>query len=300
MMDARRIRLVASYSIPATLRNGSGISYVFVTFVLGIFIAEPLLLFYESGVFPLAQIIDYLKSALSVILAAVSLKAAIGELGDLEAQGRLIEAGAWAMYLLEERPALLSAVFVLEMICVPVFVAAGAFNQLSGDLQHGAVRYQLLRVSRNELLVGRFLGMALFTVALVATVLLAVVLYLGLRFDLYAWGPLLSWGARGIVLLSVMSLPYVALCSLISANVKSPFASLILGGVIIPGVPAIALSAMSVWKPLGNLIYLLPWGFQHRLFHPEIAQVLLAIGGCIAYAAAYLAIGAWLFRRRDL
>ena len=299
-MDLRRTRLVASYAIPATLRNGSGISYVFVTFVLGIFVTEPILSLYELKIFPIDEVLQHLKTGITVMLAAVSLKASLGDLAALQQQGMLTDAAAWASFLLVDRPAILSVVLVLEMIFIPLFVSAGAFNQLSGDLQYGAVRYQLLRVSRSELFIGRFIGMASFTLVLICSVILAVVLYIGLRFDIYPWSDLLHWGGRGILVLGIMTLPYVALCTLISANVRSPFASLIICGAVVPGVPAIALSSMGVWKPLGKLIFLMPWGFQHRLLHPSESQVILAIGGCLAYTVAYLAIGCWLFRRRDL
>ena len=34
----------------------------------------------------------------------------------------------------------------------------------------------------------------------------------------------------------------------------------------------------------GYLLYLLPWGFQTRLFHHEPSQVALAVGGCALQA----------------
>ncbi len=299
-MQSRRIRLVSLYSIPAILRNGSGITYVFITFVLGITITEPLLVFYESGILPIDEVLSKLEIAISVLLAAVSLEGTFPDLVDLGGKGELTGAAEWATYLLHQRPALLSAVFVLEMLCIPLFVATGAFNQLSGDLQFGAIRYQLLRVSRTELFLGRFFGMAAFSILLISTLLLAVVLYMGLRLDLYEWGELLAWGSRGILLFAVMSIPYVALCTMISANVRSPFGSLILTSAVISGVPLVSLSAMTAWAPLGKILYLLPWGFQHRLFHPDPQQALLAVAGCFAYTAIYLVLGCLLFRRRDL
>jgi ABC-type transport system involved in multi-copper enzyme maturation permease subunit len=299
-VSLRRIRLVAGYSIPAILRNGSGISYVFVTMILGVLITEPLLTFYESGILPIDETLEFLRSSVNVLLATISLKGALGDLVEQEQAGQLVDAGRWVAYLLTDRPAFLSAVFVLQMICIPLFIASGAFNQLSGDLQHGAIRYQLLRVSRTELFLGRFIGMALFTLVLMSVLLLAVVIYIGMRLDLYEWGPLLSWGGRGILLFGVMTLPYVAFCSLVSANVRSPFGSLILTSVAISGVPVLALNARSAWEPLGKLLYLMPWGFQHRLFHPEVGQSLLAVAGCLLYTVVFLAIGIVLFRRRDL
>lgn len=299
-MNLRRVRLITQYSFPAFLRNGSGVSYVFVTFILGIFVTEPLLTFYESGIVPLDDILDLLRTSLSFMLAAASLRGSFSELGGLQEQGALAEYGEWAVYLLQSHPALLSGVFAIELLAVPLFIASGAFNQLSGDLQYGAVRYQLLRVSRLELYLGRFFGMAIFTWILVSFVLTAVVAYLGLRLDLYEWSELISWGLRGVFAFGVLSLPYVALCSLVSANVSSPFGSLVLSSAAVVVVPTVALSAMEAWKPLGKLIYLLPWGVQHRLFHPDTGEVVEAALACLLYTVVYLAIGYLLFRKRDL
>ncbi len=307
-MSIRRIGLVIRYSFPAFLRNGTGISYVFLTFVLGLLVIEPLLSVFESGIFPLKETLDLLEQSLRFMLAAASLQASFGELLNMgEQQESMQEYGTWAVYLLQDQPAMLSGVFAIEMLAIPLLIAVGAFNQLSGDLQYGAIRYQLLRVSRGELFLGRFLGMTIFTWVLVSAVLAAVVVYSGLRLEdpdsgraLYTWTELSSWGVRGIIAFMILSLPYVALCSLISANVASPFGSLVLTSVIIPGVPAIAFLAMEAWEPLGKIIYLSPWGIGHRLFHPETEQAIHASLGCLGYTVAYLAIGLFLFKRRDL
>ena len=299
-MSPRRIRLVTQYSFPAFLRNGSGVSYVVVTIILGLLTAESLLSLYESGLVPLKELVEFLETSLSTLLAVASLRGSFAQVGELQEQGLLDTYGEWAVYLLQSQPALLSGVFALQLIVVPLFIASGAFNQLSGDLQYGAVRYQLLRVTRAELFLGRFLGMAIFTWALISSLLISLVVYFGLKIDLYTWGEILPWGARAVFAFGVLSLPYVALCSLISANVSSPFGSLVLSSLAVVVVPSLAVWLISIWKPLGNLIYLLPWGVQHRLFHPDLSQVALAGLACLGYTAVYLAIGYFFFRKRDL
>ncbi|MGA1203354.1 MAG: ABC transporter permease subunit [Planctomycetota bacterium] len=301
-MEARRLLLVTRYSLPAFLRNGSGISYVVLTFTLGLLLAELPLSIVESGLADLEELLEQIRVMVAMMLAVVSLEQTFSQLGTLSSaptpeQAPFLE---WAQYLLNERPALLSAVLAIELIAVPLFIATGTFNQLSGDLQHGAIRYQLLRTSRAELYFGRFIGMALFTWVLIVALLLAILIYVGVRLDLYPWADIIAWGGRALIGFGVLSLPYVAACCAISANVASPFASLVLCSLAVGGVPVLAIGGMQAWEPLGNLIYLMPWGYTHHLFHPEASHGVLAGLGCLLHGALYLAAGYLLFRRKDL
>jgi hypothetical protein len=45
---------------------------------------------------------------------------------------------------------------------------------------------------------------------------------------------------------------------------------------------------------------LLPWGYQLRLFHPDLSQVALAAGGCLLHAALFTWLGHRKFTTRDL
>ena len=58
--------------------------------------------------------------------------------------------------------------------------------------------------------------------------------------------------------------------------------------------------AGQTFEPAGQLNYLLPWGFQLRLFHNEPLQAGLAVGGCLLQAALFCWLGYRKFTRRDL
>lgn len=297
-MIARHIRLIAAATIPSMLRSGTGVVYAILTVTIGLTFANFVFKAFESmGISDLLQRADL---ALRFSLAAVSLKGTFAGLVAQEQQGQMVQMQEWANYLLREKPALLSVVLFLQMVLVPLFVATGAFNQLAGDLQHGAVRYQLLRTTRSSLFLGRFAGTALFTAVLMCGLTAAVVLFMGFQIDIYGWGELVSWGARGLAALLLISLPYVAFCAWVSASVGSPFTSLVLTSLVIPAHPFLALGAYNAWEPLGKLIYLMPWGIQHWLFHPDPWNAAAAAAGCLGYTAAFLALGLTSFRRRDL
>jgi ABC-type transport system involved in multi-copper enzyme maturation permease subunit len=206
----------------------------------------------------------------------------------------------WATYLLERRPALLSAILLIVLFGLPFALACGAFNQYSGDVASRGIRFLLLRTERANLYFGRFIGMVAFTALAVGLLLVVVVLYLGLALPYYGWGELLAWGGLGFAALVILSLPYVALCGWISATIDSPFGSLALCGVVIGGVPLFVLIG-KIWSEHANIAsYLLPWGIQNDLFHFEAVRVALAALACLGYAAVYLALGYRIFSRRDL
>jgi hypothetical protein len=111
-----------------------------------------------------------------------------------------------------------------------------------------------------------------------------------------------GWSARCYLMLVAAAIPAVALCSLISASVGSAFASLALCNTVFCVVPlaplVIRLISGSNWS--SGLTWLLPLPFQLELFHFSFWHVAAAVLGCLAYAASYLALGLWIFARRDL
>jgi ABC-type transport system involved in multi-copper enzyme maturation permease subunit len=297
-MNARHIRLIAVSTIPALLRSGTGIVYTLLTVTVGLTFAN--LVFRAFDALGIEETLERADGFLRLSLAAISLQVTFGDLAERDALGELKEMHVWVSYLIRDQPALLSLVLLLQMVLVPLYVASGAFNQLAGDLQHGAVRYQLLRTTRTSLFLGRFAGTAIYTAFLMVALTAAVVVFMGFQIDLYEWGDLIAWGARGLVALLIISLPYVAFCSWVSASVGSPFTALVLTSLVIPAHPFLALGAYNAWEPLGRLIYLLPWGIQHWLFHPDPWTAAAAAAGCLGYTALFLLIGIVSFRRRDL
>jgi ABC-type transport system involved in multi-copper enzyme maturation permease subunit len=206
----------------------------------------------------------------------------------------------WPSYLLDQQPALLSAIFLIMLFASPFLVALGAFNQFSGDVQSRGLRYQLFRTERANIFFGRFLGTAGFTFIVMASLLAIIVLYIGFKVQLYEWSALIGWSLRGILALCIVSLPYIALCSLFSSMIDSPFGSLTINSLIIACVPFFALIAKAAWKPAVNIKYVLPWGLQSYLLHYNPMVVIGSIAACLGYTALFLLLGYLYFCRRDL
>ena len=218
----------------------------------------------------------------------------------VQVQRKEADVDPWTTFLLEERPALLSAIFLVLLFGMPFVISFLAFNQLSGDIQNHGLRYLLLRTERSNIYFGRFLGTATFSTAVMAIIVVTITFYLGMKTRIYPALALAGWAAHGFLALAILMMPYIAVCSLISASVDSPFLSLILAKLTIAGVFLFGLLGSLAWKPAKYLMYALPWGWQNHLLHPEPAHWLGAAVACLVYTGAFLTLGYYRFERRDL
>jgi ABC-type transport system involved in multi-copper enzyme maturation permease subunit len=206
----------------------------------------------------------------------------------------------WSSNLLHDRPAVLSAVFVILLFGLPFLVPFGAFNQTAGEIGNRGLRYLLLRTERANIFFGRMFATVLFTVLVLGLTVATISLYVGLRLNLYSAAEVFGWSLYGFGMLSVLALPYISLCAWVSACKESALASFAICELIVGGVLLVAAWGGAHNEYVGWFEYTLPWGIQNRLFAPDAPQVLLAIGACLGYTAVFAALGYWKFTRRDL
>jgi len=200
----------------------------------------------------------------------------------------------------DRRPALLSIIFLVLVFGMPFAISFLAFNQVTGDIQGHGLRYLLLRTERGNIYFGRFLGTAAFSTAVMAVIVATITLYLGLRVRLYPAAALAVWATHGFLALALLMLPYIALCSMVSASVDSPFLSLVVAKLIIGGVLLFAILGGLKWEAAKLVKYALPWGWQNHLLHPEPGHWLAAGLACLLYTAVFLLLGYTRFETRDL
>ncbi len=311
-LNPSHLKLISLYSTRYAVRGGAGIVFLLLVLIFGLITGH-------SIVTPVEQIIAYSqqesrssgntlekKEILNTLvkqakpLVAWALEAGVKEKDRAKKREAEEDAEKWSAFLLEQRPALLSAILLIILFALPFLVAAGAFNQYSGDVQSRGIRFQLLRTERSNIFFGRFLGIAVFSILIMGLLMSTIVIYIGAKLNVYPWRELILWGAWGFLALAVLSLPYIALCGWVSTFIDSPFASFTVSSLIIGAVPLFALLAKKSWEPLGYMKYLLPWGFQNSLLHNDPLLVGLAFFGCLAYMAVFLALGHRHFLKRDL
>ncbi len=327
-LSISHIRLVSLYWSRYTVRSGSGLVYLLIALVFGLFVAHIFITPVEQLMAQQKRemgrtdpqlirntIIDIGQPITQWILGQKTIKQIIQQSAEKQrafrsdandtpigTHARENEPGfdPWTSFLLERKPALLSAIFLVLLFGMPFVISFLAFNQLSGDIQSHGLRYLLLRTGRSSVYLGRFLGTAVFSTAVMAIIVATITFYLGAKTRLYPATALAGWAVHGFLALSILMVPYIAVCSLISASVDSPFLSMVLAKLVIAGVLFLALLGSFAWKPAKYLMYALPWGWQSHLLHPEPVHLLAAGLACLAYTAVFLMLGYYRFERRDL
>lgn len=200
--------------------------------------------------------------------------------------------------LLQDRPATLSVFFIVAMGLTPLIAIIGACDQTAGDLATKHLRFLIPRVGRNEIFFARFVGAAILVTS---TQLLAAVggTLVQLKVGGYETSVVLAFGAQIAAALVLYSLAFVALTSIVCAGLGSVGLALItaLGGYVM--LVAIA-SFVSMSVPAAAYVaWLLPTGAKSQLMQSETSTLLIGLGALVAYAGAYLALGRYVFQRRD-
>jgi len=295
-IHSRHLQLISMYWTRYAIRGGAGIVYLLLALMFSLIVAH---------IFEKQQ--QYLQenTALDPKMAVEMDRSVIQWVLDIETDQNpsangIPEPDPWTAYLLDEQPALLSKIFLVLLFGMPFLISVLGFNQTAGDIQSRGLRYLMLRTERANIYFGRFLGSALFSTLVIAFLVAMIAFYVGMKFRIYSAGALALWGLYGFGAISILMLPYLAVCSAMSASVSSPFLSLAASKLIIVGVPIVAAIGKHNWEPLKNTKYLLPWGIQNYLMHPEWTHFLGAAAGCLGYTLFFLLLGYVRFQRRDL
>jgi len=307
-VKTRHVLLIAKYSARYSVRGGIGLVFLLLSLSFGLLVAQAMLQPVELGASQFAKrsrsgdqqearqyVLEQLTERSKPVIAWM-LKPSSAE-PDAAADRA---ADDWTDYLLDDRPGMLSAIFLILLFGWPLVVAFGAFDLYSGDIGSRQLRYQLLRTDRSSIYFGRLLGMLATFVIVLVLLGTTVTAYMGLKLGLYPWPALLGWGAYCTLAMVVVSVPYIALCAWISTGFGSSFASLTIASLVVSGVPLFALLGQRLHESAAYVNYVLPWGFQMRLFHHDPVQVALAVSGCVLQTALFLWLGYRKFTRRDL
>jgi hypothetical protein len=321
------IPLIAGQSIKQTLRSPAGVIMFLVIMFIGLFTAQLLLLPIEFVGNQAGQMgmemdrenaVEQIESTAVPLLGRI-LKRVTGEpvekgggLGallqprpeqrgmELKEEGNILDAEAWAFFLIRKKPAFLSVLFLLFCMIIPSIVIFSSFNQIAGDAKNRGLRYILMRTDRQSLFIGKLLGSIAVTFLFLLVLFISILLYVRIKLDLYAVYALLQWGARGLIGFTVISIPYIALALAFSALINSGAGALgaSLGMLII--VPLLGRLFHSIWGPLQFINVLLPYKLSFFIFHPKGWVVLVSVLGLFGYSILYGAFGLLYFRRRDV
>ena len=325
-VSANHIRLISLYCTRYTVRGGAGLVFLMITLVFGLAVAQIVLTPIEQVIAQqtktglesdpkavVTSIVDLSRPVIQWALGVESEEDSASSAGarqnpspgSMSPLGHLAQqvappADPWTRFLLDDRPALLSVIFLILIFGMPLLISFLAFNQIAGDIQNRGLRYLLLRTERANIFIGRFLGTAFFSTLVIAIIIATITFYLGAKIKIYPTGLLIAWAVHGFLALTILMLPYIALCSWISASVDSSFLSLIFAKLIIGGVLLFAMIGSYFWEPVIHLKYALPWALQNHLLHPELTHSLGTALACLGYTLVFLFLGYYRFETRDL
>ena len=150
------------------------------------------------------------------------------------------------------------------------------------------------------MLLGRWLGTLLLSWILILLLLTSVVVYLSIMLPPEATESMVPWAGSCLLALCCLAIPYVSLGILCSATFRVPLVALLAAVGATVGTPLLALSLQEAWAPLGNLLYLMPWGYSHELLSPDGDKVFTAVIYSLGHSLLFMTLAAWKFRRADL
>lgn len=295
-LRADHVRLIARYWVRFALRTGGGLMTILVVLLAGLSLASiffaPVEMLMEKSP-ELGHESGEAAAAMDRIARSEQVASVVGWVTG--ARQEQVD------YMLQDNPALLSAVFLVLLAMLPWIVCLGAFNQTSGDIANKGLRYLLLRTERPNIFFGRFLGALVFLAASLGLLLLLLAAYVGLKLNVYEAGALTGWTLQAYAAFLVLALPYVALCAWVSSAIDSPFGALALS-LLASGFPVAFLKLLgaAMRTPPEWLDRLLPWGWKYDLLSANLGTRFVAVVALLGFTLAFLALGARHFRRRDL
>jgi hypothetical protein len=294
-VNLRQLKLICVNDLRNALRSGSGLVYFVLALFFGLIVANLVISPFEVLVARSGQVTPTEVERNIVTLARPIIEWALGR-GDTVSA----ETATWVSFLLQDRPAMLSAIFFVLLFGTPLLIPFGGFNQTSGDIGNRGLRYLLLRTERSNIYFGRLISTMIMAIAVQILVIAIVAGYLSLKIQIYDGMAIFGWSLQGLLVLSVLTLPYIAVCAWISASNDSPMVSLVIANVVIGGVPLVAFLAQLQWDFGKWIAWLLPWGIQKNLFRPEFSTVLMTAIVCLLYTVFFAWLGARKFGVRDL
>ncbi len=289
-LNKEHVALIAKNQAKFGIRGGTGLIFALFTILAGLIIGAAL-------VDPASELQNAGASDVEVAQFADEI---VTEVGRPVVKWATDASEDQLDFWLVENPALISAFLILFAIFVPFLSGLGSFNQLSGDIGSRGIRYLLLRTERINLFMGRFIGTYLFCLVVYAVLFAIMGLFFIFKLDFYGTGDMLLWLLRGFLVVSLYTLPFVAICSWVSCAIDSPFGSLSLCYLLIGGVPLIVWIAGRMNEYAGYLKYITPNAYKQWLFDPNIGKALGGGAIMLAFTAFFLFIGTRHFEGRDL
>ena len=214
-------------------------------------------------------------------------------------------------------PLLLLGVFKVTLRFLPLFIALMGFDQLAGEVGPKSIRYLVVRVKRNSIILGKLLSQLTLFALLMSICTVMMVLVTKLLNPDFSAADVTVWTAKLVISSLVLSLAYLSLTALFSALVKQGGVSLVLNVIALfliwflaaigqwwrlPGEAAVpgTLSMLKTESVLGYMRYASVWHFGDDLLHPHWGRFLTAALVHVGYGLVFLGLAQLALKKRDL
>lgn len=294
MLRPAHLNLIARHSVRHGIRGGAGLVSLFLTLVIGLYLASIVLR-------PLEMVDRFGDSSDADTEMVAKVNRQVVSIAGKAINWVVEPTDEQFDYLTSEKPAMVSAILVLLFLATPFFACLAGFNQTSGDISTRGLRFLLIRTERANIFIGRFIGTYLFS-ALVNLALIAILsIYVAVKLKVHPPGDMVVWLLQGYLRIMVFSLPYIAVCAWVSCAIESAFGSLVIAWMLTYMFPLIIGQAANIESSLRYFQYATPWGYKYWLLQPGLSlQFLLGLVVMMAFTAVFLFFGMRYFAKRDL
>jgi len=202
-------------------------------------------------------------------------------------------------HLMEWNYSELAIYWLFAVFAFPITAVLMSSDQLASDANRGTLRFILLRCSRSQLLVGRFLGQLLIVISLITMTLLAA-FAMGLYRD-----PSLAMSAISELIFVGFNLLLIAMLvfsvtSLLNIVMKSSKLSIVMMIIVLPISHSIISYLGTYFSPLDHLLLILPGiGLIDAVQMPQLELSQTTVIPFLQ-TIAYLAAAQLLLTRRAL
>lgn len=202
--------------------------------------------------------------------------------------------------LFVEHSPFITSMFVLTAFATPFLTMIAALDQNATDIGAKGIRFLLPRTSRDNLLVGRFLGTLLFWAMLLALAGVAVTVMALVLDDVHGVSTVLIDGARFTFGLVLVATPFVAFMTICSVTTGNPLLSVTMG--LGAYLAVFLMGGLGGWvhASLKVIRFIFPAPLRYDLMLGTWTNALVATFAMLAYAVAFLVLAGWILRKRDL
>ncbi len=202
-------------------------------------------------------------------------------------------------HLIEWNYGELAIYWLFAVFAFPISAVLMSSDQIASDANRGTLRFILLRSSRNQLLFGRFLGQLLILISLISMTLLTAFIMGITRDSSLAVGALDDAFFVGLNLL-VISMPFIAVTSLLNIVLKSSKLSIVMIIIVLPIFHGLISYLSYFHQSLEHLLLILP-GIQLidsvQMPHIELSATTMVP---LIQTVIYLTAAQFLLARRAL